>query len=90
MSTPEGALNPQRVKALLAAYRTERPTRPIERGAWPVMLRAAALRFWLARLELQHQPVAGAVLHQAKDPTVFRQMLARHIEEESLLRALWR
>lgn len=44
------SLDPPRVRALLDGYRAERPFSAMERGAWPVMLRGAALRFWLAGL----------------------------------------
>ena len=47
-STPDHHLDPARLRALLSAYRAERPFSAIERGAWPVMLRAAALLCWLA------------------------------------------
>ena len=49
-STPDLTLDPARLQALLAGYRTERPFSAMERGAWPVMLRGAALRGWLAGL----------------------------------------
>lgn len=49
-STPDLKLDPTRLQALLTGYRAERPFSAMERGAWPVMLRGAALRGWLAGL----------------------------------------
>jgi homoserine kinase type II len=62
--------------ALLAGYHSVRPLDAAETAAWPALRRAAALRFWLLRLEAQHRPRAGAVV-TVKDPGHFRQLLER-------------
>ena len=61
---------------LLAGYASQRPLSAAEQAAWPAMRRAAALRFWLLRLEARHRPRAGEVV-TIKDPDHFRRMLAR-------------
>ena len=70
-----GELHAQRLSALLGAYAAERPFTAAEHTAWPMAIRAAALRFWLSRLDDMHRPRA-AQLVTPKDPGAFRRILA--------------
>jgi homoserine kinase type II len=71
---PTGALDGARLGATLEAYQARRPLTDPERAAWPMMLRAAALRFWLSRLDDLHRPRA-AELVVPKDPAQFERIL---------------
>jgi len=62
--------------ALIAGYSALRPLTPGEEAAWPALRRAAALRFWLLRLDARQHPRPGAVV-TIKDPDHFGQLLQR-------------
>jgi len=74
----DSVLDEARTKALLHAYHAVRPFQPEEHSAWPIALRAAALRFWLSRLFNLHLPHAGELVH-VRDPEQFKRILQQHI-----------
>lgn len=84
----DGRLDEPCLRAMLAAYHAERPLGAEERAAWPTLLCAAALRFWLSRLYDLHYPLAGEITH-AKDPGHFRRILADRIAQREVLREIW-
>ena len=71
---PGGELDQARYRSLLGEYQRHRATTDAEARAWPMMLRAAALRFWLSRLHDLHCP-RPAELVQPKDPAHFERIL---------------
>jgi homoserine kinase type II len=75
--TADGEIDAEKARALLAGYQAVRPFNQEEIQAWPVMLRAAALRFWTSRLLDLYQPMPGALTY-TKDPGVFQSLLNSH------------
>lgn len=67
---------PATLAGLFAGYQGRRSLTTAEIAAWPAMRRAAALRFWLLRLEVRHRPRDGEVV-TIKDPDHFGRLLQR-------------
>ena len=84
----ESTLEPQRTRALIGAYQDVRPFTAAERDAWPRMLRAGALRFWVSRLYDFYLPRPGALVH-AKDPANFQHLLEQHVAREAELKEMF-
>jgi homoserine kinase type II len=78
----DGHLNAARAQALLAAYCARREPTVAERSNWNLVLRAAALRFYLSRLYDWTFPREGDVVH-IKDPEFYRRVLVAHREHPS-------
>jgi homoserine kinase type II len=87
-SLADGGIDEAKLRALLGAYHRTRPFSAEESEAWPVMLRAAALRFWLSRLRDLHFPREGELTH-TKDPQVFRNILLHRKQHADQLTRLW-
>jgi homoserine kinase type II len=81
----DGTLDAAKTQTLLRAYHAVRPLLDSEQSAWPLLLRAAALRFWLSRLFDKHLPRDGELIN-AHDPRHFERILKNHIASA---RAVW-
>lgn len=67
-------LDPVRFKALMDAYQAVRPLSNEEQQSWPLMIRAAALRFWISRLWDFYLPRDAQML-TPHDPRHFENIL---------------
>lgn len=61
-------------QAMLSAYNAVRPLQASEHALLPMLLRAAALRFWISRLWDFHLPRPASVL-QPRDPSHFERVV---------------
>jgi homoserine kinase type II len=79
-----GAFIPDHLEAFLKAYCALRMPSEAEQKAWPLMQRAAALRFWISRLYDFHLP-RPAEMVTPKDPSHFERILRiRRIQPQLL------
>jgi homoserine kinase type II len=76
----DGKLEPSRYQALMTAYIEQRSLSEAEQASWNFVLRAAALRFWLSRLQDKLFPREGE-LTQIKDPDYFLNILQQHRQQ---------
>ena len=71
-----GAFIPEKLQAFLNAYAATRPFTDDEREAWPLVLQAAALRFWISRLYDFFLPRPAQTL-KPHDPRHFERILRK-------------
>lgn len=86
--TADARIDYDKARAMTGAYRDIRSVEAPEIRAWPMMLQAACLRWWLARLLDQHFPRGGAITQQ-KDPEVFKRRVQRFAVEDRKLLNMW-
>ncbi len=81
-------LDQERWLAVLSAYDKIRPLERIEKQAWVTMLRSAALRFWILRLDHKlHPPKGEMVLY--KNPDEYKLKLQACLQDqEEIMRVI--
>ncbi len=72
-----GLIDSERYQTLMTAYGKQRPLTDVEQENINLVLRAAALRFWLSRLQDKLFPREGE-LTQIKNPDAFLKILQQH------------
>ncbi len=79
-----GAFIPEHLDAFIEAYCAVRMPSAAEQKAWPLMQRAAALRFWISRLYDFHLPRPAEIV-TPKDPTHLEKILRLRRTQPQLL-----
>lgn len=74
-----GKLVEKLMNTFLKSYQTIRKLTTAEVNAWPIMLRMAAMRFWLSRLEDSFIQREGDLTH-CKEPKEYQRILQNHIK----------
>lgn len=75
---PQGGVDSELTRELLAAYQRHRPLTAMEQATWQQALLVAAGRFWLSRLSDELQPVQG-VVHAHKPSSQYLAHLQAHL-----------
>lgn len=74
----QGNIITGKLAALLSGYQSIRKLQKNEKKLWAIMLRFAAMRFWLSRLDSQYNnPPVGEITH-VKDPKEYQRLLSYH------------
>ena len=84
---PNATMNVDQLTALLRGYRPDNKYSDAEKMAWPILLRAAALRTWLGRLGYNHFPLQGEMTF-TKDAGLYQRLLQQHIDAPIHIAAL--
>ena len=77
-----GVFDPDRLQEFISAYQSIRPFTSEENASWNMMLRAAALRFWISRLWDFYIP-RDAQLLTPHDPYHFEKILRLRIHNDA-------
>ncbi|SVB51793.1 uncharacterized protein METZ01_LOCUS204647 [marine metagenome] len=78
----------ENIVAFLTAYQTIRYIEKNERNAWVYVLRLAALRFWLSRLQDKYFPRNGEITH-TKDPDRFKVIIEDRFNNQDEIMSIW-
>lgn len=82
----QGLIDDARYEALMTAYTHHRSLSVAEKTHWNLILRTAAMRFWLSRLQDKYFPRKGE-LTQSKDPNAFLKILRQHQQHAFIVNA---
>ena len=84
----QGTLIPALWQAVIAAYHDIRPITIEEQNIWTAMLRFAALRFWIFRLDNTHFPPAGDLVKQKDPDELMHKIIACQRDEDTIMQQL--
>ena len=84
----DGGIDEKKLSIFLNAYHAVRPLTSIEKDLWYASLKAAALRFWLSRLQDKLEPREGE-LTQSKNPDEFKKKLQLLNASQETIESFW-